>query len=398
MVTASSGRPTLARLTGYATFLLIGWSGLLVPSLVRSLERDLQQTDAGIGVFYFLYGSGYALGSFLGGAITERLGRRAVLTFAAAIHGAGLLALGLTPGWLAFLAVAAPAGLGAGALDGGVNGLFLDLFPTGRGRALNTLHLFFGLGALSAPTAIGLLTEAGVGWQALIAGTGVVALLLAGGIASLQAPSGRRTASAAASGEEAPSTLGLGWRRLIPLLVLGFAIGSYVAAEVGVSNWLVRFLAAAPLVTATAALSGYWGGLAVGRLVSARIADRFDHARFAATAAGIAAAALVAAVVVPSLPISIALFVLVGFASGPIFPMIIAIGGERYPARAAAVSGTLVGLAVVGGIVYPPAMGFISVSFGLPVAMLGAAVLSAACGVAMLLVSPRRAAPPQPAA
>lgn len=400
MVTASSGRPTVARLTGYATFLLIGWSGLLVPSLVRSLERDLHQTDAGIGVFYFLYASGYALGSFLGGAITERLGRRAVLTSAAAVHGIGLLALGLTPGWPAFLAAAAPAGLGAGALDGGVNGLFLDLFPTGRGRALNTLHLFFGVGALVAPAAIGLLTEAGAGWRALIAATGLVALPLAALIATLDAPAGRRDRRAARSGPpgatspaDPPAAPGAGWRRSLPLALLGFAIGAYVACEVGVSNWLVRFLAAAPLVTATAALSGYWGGLAVGRLVSARIADRFDHARFAAAAAGIAAAALVAAVVVPSLPISIALFVVVGFASGPIFPMIIAIGGERYPARAAAISGTLVGLAVVGGIVYPPAMGFISVSFGLPIAMAGAGVLSAACGIALLLVSGRAATP-----
>ncbi len=43
-------------------------------------------------------------------------------------------------------------------------------------------------------------------------------------------------------------------------------------------------------------------------------------------------------------------------------------------------------LAVVGGIVYPPAMGFISVSFGLAVAMLGAAALSGVCVVALLLV------------
>ena len=85
--------------------------------------------------------------------------------------------------------------------------------------------------------------------------------------------------------------------------------------------------------------------------------------------------------------------------SAPLFlptmvPMIIALGGERYPERAAAISGLLVGLAVVGGIVYPPAMGFISVSFGLAIAMLGTAALSVACLLAMLLVD----APPRPGA
>jgi MFS transporter, FHS family, glucose/mannose:H+ symporter len=389
-----------ARLTGYATFLLIGWSGLAVPSLIRSLELDLAQTDAGIGIFYFLYASGYALGSFSGGMITERLGRRTVLTLGAAIHGAGLIGLGVTPGWGWFLLLAAPAGLGAGVLDGGTNGLFLDLFATGRGRALNNLHLFFGVGALAAPLAIGLLTEAGLGWRAIIAGTGAVALPLAVAIASLDTPAGRhaRSIADATPAGDAGGSPGPRWRRSLPLALLGFAIGTYVAAEVGVSSWLVRFLESAPLVVATASLSGFWAGLAVGRLVSARIADRFDHARFAAAASGGAAVALVGAVVVPSLPLSIALFALVGVAFGPIFPMIIALGGERYPARAAAISGTLVGLAVVGGIAYPPAMGFISVSFGLPLAMLGTAVMTAACAVALLLVRPREVVRPRQAA
>ena len=65
-----------------------------------------------------------------------------------------------------------------------------------------------------------------------------------------------------------------------PLLLLGIAIAAYVASEVGVSNWIVRFLEPAPLATATLALSLYWAGLTVGRLVSSVIADRFDHLRF----------------------------------------------------------------------------------------------------------------------
>jgi MFS family permease len=96
--------------------------------------------------------------------------------------------------------------------------------------------------------------------------------------------------------------------------------------------------------------------------------------------------ALVAAILVPSLPLSIALFGLTGFASGPVFPMIIAIGGERYPDRSAAVSGFLAGCAVAGSVVYPPVMGFLSVSVGLTVAMLGNVVLGVLCAAALLLV------------
>jgi fucose permease len=376
------------RAVGYASFLLIGWSGLLVPSLIRSLEEALGQSDAGIGIFYFVYALSYATGSIAGGAASERLGRRAVLAAMAAVHGVGLVALGIAPGWSLFLVAALPAGLGAGALDGGMNGLFLDAFRSGRGRALNTLHFYFGIGALAAPLAIGLLVDAGLSWRPIIAATGLVALPLALGIGAIEMPPGRQPGMPPGpAGDEAPGRSRARPGLSLPLVMLAAAIAAYVASEVGVSNWLVRFLASAPLVVATTSLSLFWAGLAIGRLISARIADRFDHVRFAAAAAAVATGALVAAVLVPWLPLSIALFAIVGVASGPIFPMIIAIGGERYPDRSAAISGLLVSTAVVGGIVYPPLMGFMSVAFGLTVAMLGAALLGGACLGALLVVS-----------
>ena len=133
--------PPAAGLLGAASFLLIGWSGLLIPSLIRSVKDGFAQSDAGIGVFYFLYAVVYAVGSLGGGLLTERVGRRTVLSLGAVLHGAGLIALGASPSWPVFLLAALPAGLGVGVLDGGGNGLFLDLFKTERGRALNLLHL-----------------------------------------------------------------------------------------------------------------------------------------------------------------------------------------------------------------------------------------------------------------
>ncbi len=129
----------------------------------------------------------------------------------------------------------------------------------------------------------------------------------------------------------------------MPLIALAVAIACYVASEVGVSNWLVRFLESATIGLATSALALFWGCLALGRIVTAALGDRFDHARFAATAALVAGIALVAAVLVPSLPASIVLFGVVGFAFGPVYPLIMAVGGDRYPTRSAAVSGFLSG-------------------------------------------------------
>jgi fucose permease len=367
--------------------LLIGWVGLLVPALIRSIELDFDQTDAGLGLFYFLNAVAYATGSLGGGIVTERLGRRTVLVLAALLLLAGLAMLGTIPIWAVFLLAAVPAGLGAGAIDGGANGLILDLFPSSRGRALNTLHLFFSVGALSSPLVVGRLVEMGVAWQAIVLGTAVVAVPVAVLLALVPLPHGRHVKTNV-EGEPAPGRLAFRW----PLIVLEISIACYVASEIGVSSWLVRFLEEAPLALATTSLSLFWAGLALGRLISARISDRFDHLVFATVSAAVAGFAVIAAVLVPSIGASIVLFTVAGFASGPVFPLIVAIGGERHPGRSAAVSGFLTGAAVVGSVIYPPIMGFLSVNVGLAVAMFGAGLLSLASAGALLLARERRAA------
>jgi fucose permease len=385
-------RPVPAGILGCLALLLIGWTGLLVPALIRSIKETYDQTDAGIGLVFFLYSIAYATGSLGGGPVTERLGRRTVLVSAALLHGAGIAGLGLAGSWELFVLATLPAGLGAGSIDGGANGLFLDLFREGRGRAMNLLHLSFSIGALSAPLVVGALVVAGVPWQAIVVGSGVALVPLALGFAFVSMPGGRHQRGARAAHEEdgvSAATSRASSARLltVPLILLGLAIACYVASEVGVSNWLVRFLEPAPLSTATLALSLFWAGIAVGRLISSQIADRFDHLAFTTTCALVLAVTLAGAIVVPSVPVSIALFALAGLASGPIFPMIVAIGGERFPDRSAAVGGVLTGLGVVGGTIYPPLMGVLSVTVGLWIAMFGNVLLALACAAFLVAVA-----------
>ena len=371
---------------GCLAYVLIGWTGLLAPSLIRSIETDLVQTDTAVGVFYFAYGAAYALGALGGGFATERLGRHVVITAAIGLHAFGVLALGLAGVWPLFLAFALPAGLSAGGIDGGINGLFLDLFRTQRGRALNLLHVFFSVGAFVAPLVIGQLVDFGVAWRSLYVATGLAALPIAAFAWFLQLPHGLHAPGSATNGDG-----GVTGRRLLfvwPLPLLAIAIGTYVASEVGVSNWLVRFLSDAPLVVATRGLALFWAGLAIGRLVSARIADRFDHVRFTTIWSLTSAAVIVGAVLVPSLPLAIVGFGIVGFAMGPIFPMVMAIGGERFPERSAAVGGLLTTAAVVGGVVYPSVMGLLSDTVGLTIAMLGTALMGFLCTAALFAVRP----------
>ena len=395
-------RPPAAAVLGCLAFALIGWSGLLVPSLVRSIEHDFGQTDAGLGLFYLLNALMYGTGVLGGTVVTHRLGRRPVLA-----GGAGLAALGLgllaTAGtWPIFVLAVIPFGIGCGTIDGAGNGLILDLFPSARGRALNFLHFSFSAGALASPAIVGRAVDAGIPWPGVLIGTALVAAPIALFLGRAAMPTGRRAAArpsdagdsdfgsgdaGVAAGEQGAVSPG----RLLfdrPMLVLGIAIACYVGSEVGVSNWLVRFLASAPLDVATSALTLYWGGLTVGRLGSARFGDRFDHVAFAIVASAGTGILILLAVLAPTTALAIACIGLAGVCSGPIFPLIVAIGGDRHPDRSAAIGGYLAGAAVVGGTCYPPVMGVLSVTIGLPAAMAGTGFL--ALGAAVVLGVGRR--------
>jgi fucose permease len=377
MASRPLSRPALAAILGCASLLLVGWTGLLVPSLIRSIEGDLGATDAAIGIFFLVNSIAYAGGSVVGGLLIERFGRRVILPLAIVLIVVGMVGMASAPTVAAFVVLGIPRGLGGGAVDGGVNGLVLDLYPTSRGRALNLLHLFFSLGAFASPLVVGRLVEGGASWQAVMAGTALAAVPLAILLAAADLPSGHH----ARTPNRARPRITLA----VPLIALAVAIACYVAAEVGVSDWLVRFLVDASVGLATAALAAFWGCLTLGRVVSAVVADRFDHAAFAAIASLVAAMALVGAILIPSLPASIVLFGVVGFAFGPVYPLIMAVAGDHFPDRTAAVAGFLAAASVIGAVIYPPLMGFMSVGVGLGVAMGGTAVLSLVCAIVLAL-------------
>ena len=377
--------PLPATLAGYAAFVLIGWHAVLLASLIRQIEPAFRQGDAGFGVLYLCLALAYAAGALGGGFLTERLGRRPVLAAGAAVLGAGLLGEAAAPSWGLVLAGGALAGWGAGTLDGGVNALFLALHRDRSGGALTRLHLFYSLGALAAPLLLGLLVSRGLPWRGLLAGTGVAALPVALGIFRAPMPSG--TTREAPASPLAGGSPRAGERSLLPFALLALAIGLYVAGQTGISNWLVRYLSSATVGQATGVLSGFWAGLAAGRLVASSLVERLPYAAFTASCAAGTGLFLALAVACPWFWGKAVLLVLSGFFSGPVFPMIMAMGGDIYPTRLARLSGAIAASAVAGSVVYPPLMGQMASRIGLRGGLLGAAALALPCAVAVLLAA-----------
>ncbi len=368
-----------------AAYALIGWRGLLVPSLILLVEPSFGQTDAGMGAYFLVTALAYATGSLAGGRLIRVRGARLILPSAAVLMAAGLLVQGFTGAWSVFALAGIIVSAGASTADVGINALVLDLFPHSRGRALNLLHVSYGVGALSAPLFLAFLVGVGVPWPWLVTGTGVAVLVAAGALAATVPAAPVVIEAARHPGDGTTGVAAASAARRLPrfLLVMAVAVSCYVAAEAGVSDWLVRYLHDLPLTLASTALTLFWGGIAAGRLVFARIGNRLEPQATASVLAMAGGVLLAVAVIVPVSPVSPVLFGAVGLAFGPIFPLVVAAAGGRMPGRSSTVTGTLIFAAVVGAVIYPPAVGFMSVTVGLQVALAGAAILVFACGIAV---------------
>jgi len=371
---------------GYAVYLLLGWTSALVPALVFEIEASFGRTDAAIGLLYLAGAVLYGVGGLGLGVVAERYGANRVLAGALTLLAVGLLVQSWVSLWALFVAASAVGKGGGGGADAGVGAMFLRAFPVGRGGALSRLHLFYGVGGLLGPAAVGLAVTLDAGWRPIFVGTAVVSLSMAALAATTpeSADPGRpavepETDSAT---DEAPPTEAE--RSLRPFAWLAVAIACYESAAAGVAGWLVRFLSDESVRLSTGALSLFWAGICLARLGAPWVARRMSTTTFSVASVVGMSVALAAAVLAPSAPLAAALFGLTGLFAGPIYPMLIAIGGDLYPRRLAALSGGMTAAATVGVIVYPPLMGLAANRYGIGAGLLGAAALGGLAAVAVV--------------
>ncbi len=267
------------------SFVVLG-SALSIAGPALSHLRDSVGTDDG-GISLVFVGSslGYMLGSFLGGRFLDRGHGHQVWSGCMIISVVMIVVISqlqaLTPLVAAFVLLGVVCGVG----DVSGNTLVVWSRPESPGAALNALHLFFALGALSAP----LLTNRAIAWTDSLWPVAVpLAFLTAIScfmLLSTPAPVKTRVADHSVDDVDAASV------RRGQLLVVGLFFFVYVALEVGFANWIhsyVEQIGYGDANTATGVTVMFWVGFTVGTCHRDRCrpqrqrgldADRIDDAR-----------------------------------------------------------------------------------------------------------------------
>ena len=146
----------------------VGW-----PSMRAHFDVPL---DA-LGMLLITGTAGYLVSSFNSGQLIARLGVGRLLAFSCALTGAALIGYTFVPAWWMMVALGVFTGLGAGAIDAGLNTYAAANFSP---RVMQWLHASYGVGVTFSPLIMTFAISTLNTWRSGYHIVGIVQLALAG--------------------------------------------------------------------------------------------------------------------------------------------------------------------------------------------------------------------------
>lgn len=339
-----------------------GLNGVAWPSIRTTFRLPL---DA-LGALITTGTIGYLISSFSSGRVLARIGVGWLLVLSCLATAISLLGYGTVPLWGMMIGLGLLSGLGAGAIDAGLNTYAAENFSP---RTMNWLHASFGLGAATGPLIMSSVISTGNSWRLGYLLVGTAQLLLAACFAWTRKQ--WQTHSDSAEAVPTPSapmirTLALpsAWLSILLFLL-------YAGIEFSAGQWLYSLLTEARgMLPALAGIwvSVYWGSLTIGRLLSGIVVAHITVRtllRLCMIAAGVGAVLLWLNL---TAWLSLSGVALLGLALAPMFPSFISLTPARMgPAHAANTVGFQIAAATFGGASFVSGFGLLASEVGLEI-------------------------------
>jgi fucose permease len=245
-------------------------------------------------------------------------------------------------------------GFGGGILVTAGNALASDVNEERRASTLNFLNLFFGLGGLATPFIAANLLGGDAVRLAYLAAIMTTLVFLFHIMTPMPAPTGARGFKMSEAGVVLSRPA---------LWLLALFLFLYVAAEVGVWNWLAKYLISRGLDEKRAlnVLSlGFALGLLIGRVVVSRILIKVAAPTVTLGSAGLMAVTTYLMLQTSDPTIAWIAVFCAGLAMAPVFPTTLAMVGDAFPVATATAMGIVITFGWVGLAVSSPIIGAIA--------------------------------------
>ncbi|WP_433942848.1 MFS transporter [Paenibacillus sp. SN-8-1] len=365
----------------YLAFISLGLPDSLLGSAWPVMRLDLNAPLETAGLLFMIVAAGTIVSSLVSGAILRRFGTGKVTLVSCVMTAAALTGFALSPSliWLTLCAI--PLGLGAGAVDAGLNNYVAAHY---KAHHMSWLHCFWGVGATLGPVIMaqfisgqslwrqGYLTVAGI--QGILVIILFVSIPLWDRVASKsRADSLEQEAGRIDDKEDVDEAVTNSTKPLqikgVKLAMVSFLLYCGVEATFGLwgSSFLVG-LKNLPAAEAASWVSFYYGGITVGRLITGFITFKVSNRNLIRM--GQVTTLLGGIILVLPLPasFSLAAFMIVGLGLAPIYPCMLHETPVRFGTKhSQTIMGYQMAVAYTGSTFMPPLLGLLASGWSISV-------------------------------
>ncbi|MEE1504574.1 MAG: MFS transporter [Acutalibacteraceae bacterium] len=366
---------TLLLIIIYIAFIGLGVPDSLIGSAWPAIHTELSIPVEMVSILTFLISGCTVLSSMFSTRILNKLGTAKVTAFSTTMTALSLLGFSLVPSFLFMIPLAIVLGLGAGAIDSGLNN-FVALHC--KASHMNFLHCFYGVGVSLSPY---IMSQAFInaGWRGGYRYAFYVQFAIAL-ILIFSIPLWKKSSSTEETDEESGTTLSIAemikksevrkvWVIMLITNAIEYACGvwgsTYLVEEKGFK-----------IEHGALALTIYYVGMSIGRFASGLLANKIKTWK----RIFIGCVILAPAIVIMLLPLGdifavVGLF-LIGLGNGSIYPNFIHLTPHNFGKEVSqSIMGSQIAFAYIGVMLAPPMVSFISGVFGIKVYPLLLAVL-----------------------
>jgi Major Facilitator Superfamily. len=379
----------------YLAFISLGLPDSLLGSAWPVMQPELHAPLGAAGVLYMTIAAGTIVSSLASGTILSRFGTGRVTLISCIMTAGALLGYSTSPSLVWLLVCAIPLGLGAGAVDAGLNNYVAAHY---KAHHMSWLHCFWGVGATLGPVIMaqfitnnawryGYLTVAAI--QCALVVILFLTLPLWDRVARIH-----KAASQETEHEDLVSELPEKAAAVHPLKIKGVKLALvsfllYCGIEAAVGLWGSSFLVNMKNVSASTAaqwVSLYYAGITAGRFITGFITFKVSNRNL--IRCGQLIALIGALLLFLPLPdgFTLAGFIIVGFGLAPIYPCMLHETPVRFGKKQSqTIMGYQMAVAYTGSTLMPPLLGLLASSLSIGIFPFYIVL----CAAAMFLFSER---------
>ncbi len=355
----------------YLAFISLGLPDSILGAAWPAMRPDFGAPLETAGYLFMTVAGGTIISSLVSGKVLKRFGTGKVTVVSVLMTAAALLGFYFAPSVAWLLVCAIPLGLGAGAVDAGLNDYVATHY---QAHHMSWLHCFWGVGATLGPIIMAQFILEENAWRSgylvisILQFTLVIILLFTLPLWNRVTKSSKITlieeeeaAKITPNGEDVKDAKPLQIKG-VKLALASFLFYCSVEATVGLwgSSFLVNVKDLSP-ATAAKWVSFYYAGITLGRLITGFITFKMTNRTLIQVGQIIAlTGAIILVIPLPSL-FSLIGFIIVGLGLAPIFPCMLHETPTRFGKQhSQTIMGYQMAVAYTGTTFMPPLLGFVA--------------------------------------